>query len=157
MHMKKILLGVIAAIMFVFTLSACEPEADTVSDNLSTDADNFKVQRRIVFFNGITDKYLLQIEGRCSLGNHDSAKMKSVTCKIGPHKYVKHILGLSDNVAWFMEQLESSDVSAYHHKIVFRPQTIIPDIDVRTEGKADEETIDEGADTEGNGVVAPSK
>lgn len=155
--MKKAILSIVAAIMLTLSLAACTNEADTVSDNLSTDADNFKVQRRIVFFNGITDKYLLQIEGRCSLGNNDSPKMKSVTCKIGPHKYVKHILGLSDNVAWFMEQLESSDVSAYHHKIVFRPQTIIPDIDLRTEGKADEETIDEGADNNGNGVVTPGK
>lgn len=155
--MKKIILSIVAAVMLAVSLSACTNEADTVSDNISTDADNFKIQRRIVFFNGITDKYLLQIEGRCSLGNYDDDKQKSVTCKIGPHKYVKHILGLSDNVAWFMEQMETADVSAYHHKIVFRPQTIVPDIDLRTEGQADSDTIDEGADSEGNGVVAPAK
>lgn len=50
--------------------------------------------------------------------------------------YNKHFLGLSDNVTYFAEQLETADVSAYHHRIVFKPQAIIPDIDFR--GSAEE-------------------
>lgn len=30
-----------------------------------------------------------------------------------------------------MKQLETADVSAYHHRIVFKPQAIIPDFDFR--------------------------
>lgn len=82
-----------------------------------------------MFLNGITDKYILSVEGRCSLGNQDDAKELTVTCKTGPSAYKKHYLGLSDNVTYFAEQLEDADVSVYHYRVVFKPQTIVPDID----------------------------
>ncbi len=123
--MKKILL----ATTLLLGLAACIPEADVASSNLSKDADNFKIDRRIVFYNGITDTYMLTLEGRCSLGNNDSAGQLTVTCKTGPSAFKKHFLGLSDNVTYFVEQLEPADVSVYHYKVVFRPQVIIPDVE----------------------------
>lgn len=115
--------------LVVLGLGACSPPADTASHNLSKAADNFKVNRRIVFFNGITDTYLLTIEGRCSLGNDDVERELSVTCKTGPGQFKKHFLGLSDNVSYFVEQLKGFEVSIYHYKVFFRPTTIIPDVD----------------------------
>lgn len=109
--------------------SACQP-ADVASRNLSLAADNFEINRRIVFYNGITDTYMLTIEGLCSLGNNDTSDKLSVTCKTGEDEYKKHYLGLSDNVTYFVEQLGSADVSTYHYRVVFRPQTIIPDVDL---------------------------
>lgn len=53
-EMKKRLLITIVSILTIF-LAVCT-EADTVSENLSKSADSFEVQRRVVFFNGITDK-----------------------------------------------------------------------------------------------------
>lgn len=111
-------------------LTACESKADKASKNISTAADNFEVQRRIVFINGITDTYLLEIEGRCSLGNHDSDRRMSVTCKVGEDQFVKHFLGLSDNVTFVTEQLAPIDVSTYRTRVIFRPATIAPDIEV---------------------------
>ena len=58
-------------------------------------------------------------------------KQLEVTCKTGNKQYKKHILGLSDNVAYFVEQLEPSNNSAYHYRVTFKPQEIIPDIDFR--------------------------
>jgi hypothetical protein len=127
--MKKKLL-VIFGVM-TLALAACS-EADTVSDNLSQDADSFKIERKIVFFNGITDKYLLTIEGLCSLGNNDSAKELTVTCKVGEDQYKKHFLGLSDNVSYFVEQTDAKFEDPYHYKVLFRPQTIVPDIELQT-------------------------
>ena len=114
--------------------AACNSAADTASSNLSKAADNFEVERRVVFFNGITDTYLLSIEGRCSLGNHDDAGQLTVTCKLGPDEYKKHFLGLSDNVSYFVEQLNPIDVDEYHYRVFFRPETILPDIDTQTSG-----------------------
>lgn len=111
------------------TLSACASDADVVSENLSKAAENFEVNRRIVMFNGITDKYLLTVEGRCSI--EDDGNQLEVTCKTGPGKYKKHFLGLSDNVSYFVEQGEASRTSAYHYRITFKPQSIIPDPDFR--------------------------
>jgi len=105
-------------------------DAEVVSHNLSKDADMFKVERRIVFYNGITGEYMLTIEGKCALGNYDQTKELSVTCKTGVDTYKKHFLGLSDNVTYFVEQVDSKDVGAYHYKVIFKPSVIIPDIDL---------------------------
>lgn len=123
--MKKLLI-ITAAI----ALAGCT-DADIASRNLSKAADQFEVNRRVVFYNGITGDYILAIEGLCSLGNNDKTGRLSVTCKTGDGIYKKHFLGLSDNVTFFAEQMEPSKVSAYHYRVIFKPQTIVPDIDLR--------------------------
>ena len=128
--MKNMKKNAVMAAALALGLAACN-EADVASQNLSTAADNFQINRRIVFYNGITDTYMLTIEGLCSLGNTDKDGQLTVTCKTGPTAYKKHFLGLSDNVTYFVEQLEAANVSAYHYKVIFRPATIIPDVDLK--------------------------
>lgn len=133
--MKK-LLYILIVLVSTLALAACEStEADTVSYNLSKSADSFKVQRRVVFFNGITDKYLLTVEGLCAI-NTDSEKKLTVTCKVGEgeEEYKKHYLGLSDNVSYFVEQTDAKYEDAYHYKVLFRPEQVIPDIELQTSG-----------------------
>lgn len=128
--MKKILLLVIS-IFIASIVSACSgADADVASRNLSKAADMFEVNRRIVFYNGITGDYILTIEGLCSLGNFDSPGELTVTCKTGEEQYKKHFLGLSDNVTYFAEQLEALPVDVYHYRVIFKPETILPDIDL---------------------------
>ena len=124
----------ILLISAAFVLAACERDADVASRNLSKAADMFEIDRRIVFYNGITDSYLLTIEGRCSI-NHQRIQLE-VMCKVAENAYKKHFLGLSDNVTYFAEQLKTADVSVYHHRVIFKPQVIIPDVDFR--GDVDE-------------------
>ena len=112
-------------------LVGCAKEADVASHNLSMAADQFEINRRIVFYNGITGEYMLTIEGLCSLGNQDKAREISVTCKTGPNDYKKHFLGLSDNVTFFLEQLSPAKANTYHYRVVFKPAVIVPDIDVK--------------------------
>lgn len=113
------------------TVVGCEKDADVVSRNISLAADQFEVNRRVVFYNGITGDYILSIEGLCSLGNNDQYNKLSVVCKTGPSTYKKHFLGLSDNVTFFAEQLEPVPASAYHYRVIFKPQSIIPDFDFK--------------------------
>lgn len=126
--MKKIF-TVAAVAIAGFTMVSCTSDADVVSENISTEADNFQINRRIVAFNGITDKYLLTIEGWCNIV--DQENQLEVTCKVGDEQYKKHFVGLSDNVSYFVEQMETANVSPNHYKVVFKPSTIIPDIEVR--------------------------
>ena len=112
-------------------LAACSSDADVASTNISKAADQFEINRRIVFYNGITAAYILTIEGLCSLGNYDSARTLSVTCKTGPKEYKKHFLGLSDNVTFFAEQIDPAAADAYHYRVIFKPTSIVPDIDFR--------------------------
>lgn len=111
-------------------LSACT-EADTVNYNIDKAADTFEVNRRIVFFNGITDEYLLTVEGLCSLDPQDDKKLR-VTCKTAKDDYKRHYLGLSDNVSYFVEQIDGANVDPFHYRVIFRPESIIPDIDIQT-------------------------
>jgi hypothetical protein len=128
---KKIIGLAVTAVLLTCGLSACSSDADVASKNLSKAADNFEIQRRIVFYNGITGDYILEVDGRCSVGNNDSAGKLSVTCKVGPGLFKKHYLGLSDNVTFFAEQTEASPVSTYRYRVIFKPSTIVPDIDAR--------------------------
>lgn len=121
---------VLALAFLMLSLVGCS-EADVASRNVSSAADQFEVTRRIVFYNGITNDYILVVEGLCSLGNSDPVHRLSVTCKIGPNAYKKHFLGLSDNVTFFAEQVESVPGNIYHYRVIFRPSTILPNIEVR--------------------------
>lgn len=124
--MKKTTLVLLA----LGALAGCDNDARVASSNLSRAADNFEISRRIVFYNGITGDYMLSLEGRCSFDASQSRKV-DVTCKVGPNEYKKHSLGLSDNVTYFSEQLNGADVSVYHYRVIFKPQTILPDIDFK--------------------------
>jgi hypothetical protein len=129
---KFIALIILTTILTI--IAGCNPlahESDTVSENLSREADRFNIPRRVLFINGITDKYLLSIEGYCALGNNDPAGEVTVVCQTGPGLYKKHFLGLSDNVTYMVEQLDAAQVSKDHYKVVFRPETIIPDVEIR--------------------------
>jgi hypothetical protein len=124
---KKLLLG--SAFVMALAASSCDPAADVAARNISTAADNFEIARRITFYNGITDNVVLVVEGYCSLGNKDTDLRMSVTCKTGRNSFVRHFAGLSDNMFFIAEQLDGVNVSTFHHRTVFRPQSLIPDID----------------------------
>lgn len=130
--MKKLL--IFAAFAF---LAGCEVTDSTVAtENLKKAADNFEVNRRIVFYNGITDAYILSVEGLCSMDLGANGRAFNVICKVGKNQFKRHTLVLSDNVTAFVEQLEPVQASVYHYRVIFKPQAIIPDIDFK--GSADE-------------------
>lgn len=124
--MSKVLILVIACMFFV----GCSRDAQIASHNLSKQSDMFQVDRRVIFYNGINGEYILTIEGKCSLSA--TSTQLEVTCKTGHEQYKKHFLGLSDNVTYFAEQIESIGVSVYRYEVVFKPESIIPDIDFET-------------------------
>ena len=121
--MKKFLLA-----LPLLLLLGCDTPANVASRNLSEAADRFQVLRKIVFYNGITDTYIAEFEGFCSI--YDEGHQVEVTCLVGENEYFKHFQGLSDNVTYTAIQLEPGNVSPYHSRITLRPQTIIPDVGV---------------------------
>lgn len=123
------MMKLITALSFALIVSACSNDADVASRNLSQAADNFEINRRIVFYNGITGDYMLVIEGLCSQVHHN--RKLDVTCKIGNGQYKKHFLGLSDNVTYFSEQMDAAKAGVYFYRVTFKPTTIIPSIDIR--------------------------
>ena len=132
--LKKV--AIAAALISTLAASSCEPAADVASRNISTAADNFEIARRITFYNGITDNVVMIVEGFCSLGNRDTDLRMSVTCRTSQGTFIRNFIGLSDNVFFVSEQIEGARVSTFHYRTVFRPQSLIPDVDFQ--GSADE-------------------
>lgn len=126
---SRLLMGGVA-LTAALSLGACR-DAQVASYNLSRAADQFEIMRKIVFYNGISGEYMLSLEGLCSI--EDQGNQLEVTCKTGEESYVKHFLGLSDNVTYFAQQIEGVNVSTYHNRVVWKPQSILPNIDIRVD------------------------
>ena len=119
----------LGALMVIGVVACDQDDARVASENLSKAANMFEVERRIVFMNGITDTYMLEIQGRCSILDDQLGQLE-VTCKAGDG-FRKHFLGLSDNVTYFVEHLAPTDVSVDRYRVIFKPSVIIPDIDLQ--------------------------
>ena len=126
--MRKTLPGLL--FVMVLILAGCT-DARVASSNLSKDADMFRIYRRVVFYNGITDQYILQIEGYCSINVDSTDGQLELTVKTDDGKFMKHYLGLSDNVTYFVEQLDPATVNNKSYKVIFKPSAIIPDVEVK--------------------------
>jgi hypothetical protein len=121
------LAAILSAVALSTMAASCDNDADVASRNLSQEADNFRIARRIIFLNGFTNDYIFEVRGWCSLGSSTSSKGITVTCKTSPGEYKKHILGLSDNVTYFVEQLDAKKVSVDFYQVTFKPTAILPD------------------------------
>lgn len=128
------ILAVLAVFGAAVLVAGCGSDADKVADNIGKAAEQFEVQRKIVGINGITDKVLFEVEGRCSLESADSGLdgALEIVCKHGPKDYRKHFVGLSDNVTYIATQLKGIDASVYRTRIILKPQNLIPDFDLVT-------------------------
>lgn len=131
--MKKIL-GAIAAIMLMFAMSSCTSAADTADRNLTKAAENFEVPRRIVGINAINGDVLFSVEGYCSYET-DSDTI-DVICATQSEDRKSHVsrttLGKADNVTFVSTQLEDVEVDFFHPRVIFRPETVVPNFDLST-------------------------
>jgi len=119
-------------VLVVILIAGCNTDAQIASQNLSKAAEMFEITRRVVFYNGITGEYMLSVEGLCSITADRADNQLELTCKTGPNEFKKHFLGLSDNVTYFAEQLTPAKASVYHYRVIFKPQSIVPNIDLET-------------------------
>lgn len=129
---RNVLLGLLMLIPFPLLFMGCgSSQADVAASNISKAAEQFEVARRIVGINGITDKYLWEVEGYCSVETSNSGLTGAleVTCKLGPGKFKKLFFGLSDNVTYVVQQIDPIDVSTTHYRVLFRPGTLVPNFD----------------------------
>jgi hypothetical protein len=130
--MKKFVLFLLI-VLAGFSVMSCGKffnDATIVRSNLETAEQNFEVYRRVVFYNGITGEYILIIEGKLAIivdGDGDLV----VTVKTNEGQYLKHYLGLSDNVTYFSEALRPNDVSIQGYRVIFKPSAIIPTVELK--------------------------
>ena len=132
---KTLVAGALAVLATLAT--GCTTDAQKVSDNLSKEADQFNVVRRIVVTNTWNGETLWEATGRCSIDINRPDVLVLICLEddsltegtVG--KYTKHYLSTAGgNVSWASTQLEGVPASRYHTKVVFKPQNIIPDLDL---------------------------
>jgi ABC-type uncharacterized transport system auxiliary subunit len=128
--MKAKLLVIFTAIALTLTGCFAFSTADTVNYNLSKDANEFNVYRRLTVTNARTDTIMLQCEGLMSLDNNSSDELV-VTIKTGEDKYYKNYVYLNDWTCYVMEQTEPKTADKYHYELIFYPSKIIPEVEVK--------------------------
>ena len=123
-------LALIVISTVLLTTACINSDSQVASTNLSRAADQFEIYRRVVFYNGITDEYILLVEGYCSIEVDEYDNQLELTVKLPDGTFMKHFLGLSDNVTYFVEQMEPAAVSDDQYRVVFKPSTIVPMVEV---------------------------
>ena len=119
---KKIM--VMAMLMFVFLLGGCR-ESDKVSYNVSQEADNFNVIRRVAVINTRTDKIEFEVIGRISVDTNDSDKLVIIV-EAEKGIYKKHLINMTEWNMYVVEDLEGAKVNEYKYEVNYMPETIIP-------------------------------
>ncbi len=132
--LSRLIILAIIVIIILSMLTGCafDSDATVASYNVSKEADQFRVKRRIVFVNLRSDTYLFSITGNCSVETDNTDNQLEVICKVGEDKYQKHFLYLSNETTYTIEQLEYTETSKYDYEIIFKPKSIIP-IEIKTE------------------------
>lgn len=124
---KKLIVTALVVGTALAGVTACQSDAKKVSENISTAADNFEAQRKIVGVNTRTDKYLFYVEGKCSIERQGDL---IVICKHGENDYRKHIVGQATDVAWVVTQEAGMDASVYHTRIIIKPENLLPSLEL---------------------------
>ena len=128
---------VAAAVVIACGGAACtKSAADRANSNLSKAAENFEVPRRIVGINGITDQALFTVEGFCSYEVPGDGTFEAI-CKNEKGEIERTTLYLSDNVTFVSTQLRGVKVDLFNPRIIFRPESIIPNFDLSTKSDGD--------------------
>ena len=125
--MKKVLISLLVGISVIGMVGmvGCT-EANTVSTNISREADNFNVTRRLVVINGRTDTIIFSLVGNFSLTVDQEENQLEVIAEVRDGVYRKHFIGLSDEIQYFVEDVGDNEVSKYRYEVEFMPEKIIP-------------------------------
>ena len=125
--MKAKIIAIFMVAIIALSLAGCETEASRVSYNLSQEADNFNIVRQLTVINCIEGDVLFQMTGKLSI-TADTADNQLEIIVEDNGTYVKHFVGLSDNVTYVVEDLNlgANAVSKYRYTLNFNPNMWIP-------------------------------
>lgn len=123
--MKKKIAAAAAALLVLFVLAGCR-QADRVSYNISKEADNFNVIRRLTVLNARTDKPMFELVAAFSIEVDHEDNQLEVVCQTGPSEYKKHFIGLNEWTLYVIEDITGAEVDPYHYEVNFLPEMILP-------------------------------
>lgn len=121
MKKKFALIGLL--LVAAVTMTACR-QADKVTYNLSKEADNFNITRRVAVYNTRTDKLLLEVIGNLSVQR--SSGDIDIIVEVGEGVYKKHFVGMNQWTTYVVEDISGADVGKYYYEINFMPEMLVP-------------------------------
>lgn len=128
--MKKKLLALAIVIFSAVLMVSCS-KADRVSHNLSREADELNITRRVTVINGITNQIIFQATGQMSIEYVEERKQLNIIALGENGEYKKHIVGISDNVSYMVEDITGMKGVDTKYRLYFNPDMIVP-IEVKT-------------------------
>jgi hypothetical protein len=123
MKTKKVI--VVAVMVLVVLLTGCQRQSSKVSYNLSLEADNFNVARKLTVINQRTDTILFQMTGNFSIQKEPDGDL-AVIGEDENGKYYKHFIYLSSEISYVVEDMGSTGVNKHKYEINFNPRMIVP-------------------------------
>lgn len=129
-RMKKRFVSILAVVGLMACMLVGCTQADRVSYNLSKEADNFNIVRQLTVINCIEGDVLFQMTGKMSIYADTTDNQLEITVE-DDGTYVKHFVGLSDNVTYIVEDLNLGDneVNKYKYILNFNPKMWLPEVE----------------------------
>lgn len=124
MNIKRVIAGVLAGVT-ILCASGCTRQSTRVACNISKEADNFNVTRRLEVINARTDKPMFELIGNFAIANNDTNELE-VTVEIGQGVYKKHLVYLNNWTIYVVEDVSGAYVDKYHYEVNFLPEMIVP-------------------------------
>ena len=124
MKKTKQLIAALLVLIMVMTMCGCT-EADRVSNNISIQADNFNITRRLVVINARSDEPVFELVGNFSISNTSTNEL-AVTCEVDNGVFKKHYVYLNEWTIYVVEDVSGAYVDKYHYEVNFLPEMIIP-------------------------------
>lgn len=119
--MKKIISAFLVLALAIL-LIGCR-QADRVTHNISKEADNFNIVRRITIINMRSDKCIMRMTATCSL-KVDSDGDLNVICLLPDGTYQKHFIHLNEWTTYVVEDISGAKVSEYSYELEFMPEAL---------------------------------
>ncbi len=127
--MRKSIFLISLIILLTMVFTGCQRQADIVSYNLSLEADNFNVVRRLTVINTRAEdgnaSILYQMTGNFSIEKEVDGDL-AVIGENPDGSYYKHFVCLSIDITYITEQLTGNDVNKYKFTINYNPKMIVP-------------------------------
>lgn len=136
MRKKIICLGLSAAMMLA-SLTGCSwsDEADVASYNISKEADNFNIYRKVTVINNQSDVTMLEFEGWCSIENNMDKNRLEITYRVGEDEYYKDFVGINDRTTYVITQIDGANVDKYHYEWLYHSNGDLIPIEIKDADK----------------------
>ena len=122
--MKKFIVIALLTVAIIVAMCGCT-QADRVSHNVSKQADNFNITRRLAVINARSDEPVFEMIGNFSISNTSTNEL-AVTVEVAPGTYKKHYVYLNQWTIYVVEDVSGAYVDPYHYEVNFLPEMIVP-------------------------------